>query len=161
MVRLLIVASAVAAAACGSRSQPNQEPASLSVVDAYAAEPLSDDVGAIYLTIRNPTDEPDTLVSVHTPIAARVMLHRMVGPRGAPQMRTVTGAEIPARGLLALRPGGLHLMLEELTAQPQVGDTISLTIELRRAGSIQVRVPVVSYLEVGERATVGSDGERR
>jgi copper(I)-binding protein len=153
VVRSLIVAGAIAVVACGG--QPESGGPTISVVDAYAAEPLSLDVAAVYLTIVNNSAEADTLVGARTPIAAKVDVHRMIG-MGAGQMRPVHAAEIPAHGQLRLRPGGLHLMLMDLTRQPRAGDTIDLTIELQHAGTIPVRAPVLSYLEVGERAAVGS-----
>jgi len=157
VVRSLILAGVFAVAACGS---PPQRGPTISVADAYAAEPVSSEVAAVYLTIENTGDQPDTLVSVETAIAAKVDLHRMAG-MGASQMRAVHNAEIPAHGQLRLRPGGLHLMLMDLTTLPHAGDTIDLTLELRHAGTIPVRAPVLSYLEVGERAAVGSDQQRR
>ncbi len=159
MVRALIVAGAAVVVACAG--QPEVSGATVSVLDAYSAEPVTLDVAAVYLTIRNNTAKPDTLVGVETPIAATANLHRMVGSTGAPQMRAVSGAEIPAHGQLRLRPGGLHLMLMNLVTLPHAGDTVDLTLEFRHAGTIAVRVPVLSYLEVGERAAVGGGQEQR
>jgi len=159
VVRALIVAAAVVVGACAEH--PRVTGAALSVLGAYAAEPVTLDVAAVYLTIRNNTGEADTLVGVETPIAAMANLHRMVGPSGAPQMRDVSGAEIPAHGQLQLRPGGLHLMLMNLVTLPHAGDTVDLSLEFRHAGTIAVRVPVLSYLEVGERAAVGSGQEQQ
>jgi len=138
--------------ACGA---PGSVPsAAVTVADAYAAEPLSRETGAVYLTIENAGSRPDTLLGASTPIAAMTHLHRMAGP-GTAQMRSQEVAEVPAGGSLRLRPGGLHLMLLSLTSQPRAGDTIDLTLRLQHAGTLAVRVPVVSYLEVGERAAVG------
>jgi copper(I)-binding protein len=76
-------------------------------------------------------------------------------------MRTQDVVAVPARGRVRLRPGDLHLMLMTITAMPHAGDTIDLTLEFRHAGAVTVRVPVVSYLEVSERATIGGQGETR
>ena len=89
MVRSLIVAGAIAVVACGG--QPESSGPTISVVDAYAAEPLSLDVAAVYLTIVNNSAEADTLVGAGTPIAAKVDVHRMTG-MGAGQMRPVHAA---------------------------------------------------------------------
>jgi hypothetical protein len=129
-------------------------------VDPYAAEPVSRETGAVYLTIENRGDVPDTLVGAWSPIASMAHLHSMGGAGGA-RMRTQDVAEIPAGGLLRLRPGGLHLMLMTITAMPHAGDTIDVTLEFRHAGALTVRVPVVSYLEVSERATIGGQAETR
>jgi copper(I)-binding protein len=160
VVRTLILAGAAAVAACGGAPPPGRGP-TITVADAYAAEPVSLDVAAVYLTIENAGDETDTLVSAQTPIARAVDLHRMMGMGGPTQMRAVQEAAIPAHGQLRLRPGGMHLMLMDLTTRLHAGDTIDLTLVLRHGGSIPVRAPVLSYLEVGERAAVGSDQQRR
>jgi copper(I)-binding protein len=78
---------------------------------------------------------------------------------GGTQMRVVEAVEVPAGGQFQLRPGGLHLMLMSLSRRPRVGDTIEITLQFARAGAITVRVPIVSYLEVSERATVGTQDD--
>ena len=156
MGRLTAVAAvaAVTAVACA----PRPEDSAVVVTDAYAAEPVSRETGAVYLTIENRAEVADTLVDAWTPIASMAHLHRMRGSGGT-QMRAQDVAEVPAGGRLRLRPGDLHLMLMTITAMPRVGDTIDLTLEFRHAGAVTVRVPVVSYLEVSERATVGGERE--
>jgi len=84
-----------------------------------------------------------------------------MGGLGGAVMRAQAGAEVPAGGQLHLRPGGLHLMLMNLASLPHAGDTVDITVEMRRAGAIALRVPVVSYLEAGERAAVGGPDDNR
>jgi hypothetical protein len=43
-----------------------------------------------------------------------------------------------------LKTGGSHLMLEHLRAALHVGDQVSVTLRFDRAGTVKVRVPVVS-----------------
>jgi len=142
------------AAGCGAGDEGERRLESIEVSDAYAAEPVTTDVAAAYLTIRNRGATPDTLTGAQTPAAGMVHLHRMTGIGGA-QMRSTDAVEIPVGGQVQLRPGGLHLMLMGLTRRPRVGDTLDITLQFRRAGAITVRAPVVSYLDVSERATVG------
>jgi hypothetical protein len=132
----------------------------LAITDPYAAEPVSREVGAVYLTIRNRSQQPDTLLGASTPVALMVHLHRMAAEGATGSMRTTDVAEIPAGGALELKPGGLHLMLMTLTSRPRVGDTIDVTLDLAHHGLRTVRVPVVSYLEVAERAAVGGRGDQ-
>jgi len=156
----LAVAMAAAAVAGCSPKEPDRTLEDIEVSDAYAVEPVSSEVTAVYLTIRNHGTVPDTLLGARTPIAAMVSLHRMGGLGGA-VMRAQAGAEVPAGGQLQLRPGGLHLMLMNLASLPHAGDTVDITVEMRRAGAIALRVPVVSYLEAGERAAVGGPDDNR
>lgn len=152
----LTAARTVLAVAAVAACVPNvDDPAVIAVTDVYAAEPVSRETGAVYLTIENRADQPDTLLGAWTPIASMAHLHRMAGAGGS-RMRTQDVAEIPARGRLQLRPGDLHLMLMTITAMPHAGDTIDLNLEFAHAGAVLVRVPVLTYLEVSERATVGA-----
>jgi periplasmic copper chaperone A len=140
--------------ACGT-TERGSVPEGLEVADAYAAEPVTTDAAAAYLTIRNHGATPDTLTGAQSPAAGMVRLHRMAGIGGA-QMRAIEAVEVPAGGQVQLRPGDLHLMLMGLTRRPRVGDTLEITLQFARAGAVTVRAPVVSYLDVSERATVGA-----
>jgi hypothetical protein len=152
------VLAAALLAACGPGGRVTAK--GIEVVDAYAAEPVSTDVAAVYLTIWNHAGAADTLTGAGAPIAAMVHLHRMGGIGGS-RMQVIDAVEVPAGGQVQLRPGGLHIMLMDLAHRPTVGDTIDVTVQLARAGAVAVRVPIVSYLEVSERATVGSQDGRR
>lgn len=154
-----LVLMAAVWAGCGTVGNGQRAIEGIEVSDAYAAEPVSTDVAAVYLTIRNHGTIPDTLTGALAPIAGMVHLHRMAGGRA--QMRAIERVEVPAGGQLQLRPGSLHIMLMGLTRRPRVGDTIEVTVQLAHAGDVAVRVPVVSYLEVGERAAVGTQDEPR
>ena len=66
------------------------------------------------------------LTSVTTPLAAHVTLHTTVGTT----MRQVMSLPVPAGGSLALGLGGDHLMLENLTRRPAVGDKVTLDAPL-------------------------------
>jgi copper(I)-binding protein len=153
-----VALSVLLAVGCGTGGQDGRTVESIEVSDAYAAEPVSTDVAAAYFTIRNHGATPDTLTGGRSPIAGMAHLHRMAG-MGGTQMRVVEAVEVPAGGQFQLRPGGLHLMLMSLSRRPRVGDTIEITLQFARAGAITVRVPIVSYLEVSERATVGTQDD--
>lgn len=155
---VLIAVVAVVAACVPDSNESEGGAASVRVTDAYAAEPVTVEVGAVYMTIGNDGEMADTLVSASTPIAQMVHLHRMTPGAGA-RMRVQDVAVVPGRGQLRLRPGGLHLMLMNLSSRPTAGDTIDLTLEFRHAGTVHVRVPVVSYLDVSERAAVGTQDD--
>jgi copper(I)-binding protein len=124
----------------------------LTVVDAYAAEPVTDESAVVYLTIRNGTAAADTLVGAATPIAATARVHRAMRMGAMTHMEPAGPVAVPAGGELRLEPGGTHLMLERLTRRPQAGDTIDVTLTFGHAGSIGVRVPVIAYAAVSDRA---------
>jgi copper(I)-binding protein len=156
MARLLIVLLGAGAvgAACGrapAAGAAGREGA-LTVADAYAAEPLTDESAVVYLTVRNGTATSDTLVGAATPIAAAAGVHREVRMGAMTHMEPAGPVALPAGERLRLEPGGAHLMLERLIRRPRVGDTIDLTLTFSRAGPIRVRVPVIGYAEVSDRA---------
>ncbi len=158
MARILIVplavGVAVAAAACrrAPEGRAGERDGALTIADAYAAEPVSDEAAVVYLTIRNGTSAADTLVAAATPIAATAGVHHQMAMGAMTHMEPAGPVPVPAGGELRLEPGGTHLMLERLTARPRVGDTIDVTLTFSRAGPIRVRVPVIAYAEVTDRA---------
>jgi len=161
VARLLIVplvAGVVgAAAACGPepRGAAARQDRALTVGEAYAAAPTTDEAAAVYLTVRNGTEAADTLVGAVTPIAATARFHRQTRMGAMVHMEPVGPLVVPAGGQLRLEPGGTHLMLERLTARPRVGDTIDVMLTFTRAGAIALRVPVISYVDVSNRVAHG------
>jgi len=158
MARLLIVplvaGLVVAAAACDRAPAGGADgrPGAVTITETYAAEPVTDESAVVYLTIRNGTQVTDTLVGAATPIAAVAGLHRQMTMGAMTHMESAGSVPVPAGGDLRLEPGGLHLMLERLSRRPQAGDTIDVTLTFRRAGPIRVRVPVIAYADVSDRA---------
>jgi periplasmic copper chaperone A len=145
------------AAACGPapRGAAARQDRALTVGDAYAAEPATGAAAAVYFTVRNGTEAADTLVGAVTPIAATAGFHRQTRMGAMVHMEPVGPLVVPAGGELRLEPGGTHLMLEQLAGRPRVGDTIDVTLEFTRAGAIPLRVPVISYVDVSNRAAHG------
>lgn len=97
---------------------------------------------AAYMILRNAGREADRLVEVQTDVAAVVETHLSEERDGVMVMSRVDGIEVPAQGQTELRPGGLHIMLINLTQDLNPGDTINLTLVFENAGSIQISVPV-------------------
>ena len=67
------------------------------------------------------------------------------------KMRPVPGQrlEIPARGAVELKPGGLHLMLIGLKQQLKPGDKIEVTLSFEKSGdkTVQAEVRAVEGME--------------
>jgi copper(I)-binding protein len=124
---------AVSSASAGS-------PAELAVRGGYIPQPLLTDLAAAYVTVANTGGADAQLTSVTTPLAAHVTLHTTTGTT----MRQVESLTVPSRGSLTLGVGGDHLMLENLTRKPAVGDKVTLTLHFRHAtpATITVTVPV-------------------
>lgn len=132
-------------AACGGQEAVPQGNDPISVESPVIVQPVLDDVAAMYLTINNDGTQPDTLVSVSTGVAGRAEFHRQMADGAMVSMEPVAEVVIPGGEGKSLEPGGLHIMLQELTRAPAAGDTIEVILTFRRAGDIALRVPVVTY----------------
>jgi copper(I)-binding protein len=53
-----------------------------------------------------------------------------------------TTVPIAPRDSMVMKPGGLHIMLVQLTRALTVNDSIPITLRFSRGDSVQVRVPV-------------------
>ncbi|GLW68509.1 hypothetical protein Kpho02_08080 [Kitasatospora phosalacinea] len=135
----LAAALAVGAGAVAYRSGDDDGGAPrLTVADPYIPLPATPGgMGAGYLTVRN-SGGADTLVSVSSPAAGSVTMHRSTDT----SMEPVDRMDVPAGGTLDLSRGGAHLMIMDWTAQPALGDELELDLQFARAGRVVVKVPV-------------------
>jgi copper(I)-binding protein len=103
---------------------------------------MMDRAGAAYMVIANAGNQDDTLVAVSSDAAAVVELHESRETNGMMEMAPVEGIAVPARGEAELAPGGLHIMLIDLTRELRPGDEVVLTLTFERAGEITVQAVV-------------------
>jgi periplasmic copper chaperone A len=106
------------------------------------ATPPGAKLAAGYLTIRNKGATADRLVSASSPAAARVETHVTVKEGDVLRMRQVKGYDIPAGGVLELKPGGAHLMLVNLKAPLKEGERVPLLLRFERSGEMKVELEV-------------------
>ena len=81
-----------------------------------------------YVLLENRSASAVALTAVRSPIAKTIELHSMSERDGVMRMVQVARITIPARGKVALEPGGYHLMLFELTRALKPGDRVTLTL---------------------------------
>jgi copper(I)-binding protein len=116
---------------------------SLSVSNAWArATPPGSTVGGSFFTIVNRGQQPDTLVAVSSPVAARVELHRTTVENGMSRMRPAGQIVITAGQTVKAGPGGLHVMLLGLKNPLVAGTQVPLVLTFQQAGAITVQVDV-------------------
>lgn len=72
------------------------------------------------------------LVSVSSPVAARVELHTTTMEEGVMKMRPAGRIELRAGRPVKLEPGGLHIMLIDLKQPLKPGDKVPLTLTVQR-----------------------------
>ena len=107
------------------------------------ASPGGATTGGAFVTILNNGQGADRLVSASSPAAKTVELHETVNENGVMKMQPrPEGFEIPAGGTLELKPGGKHIMLIDLVAPLEPGNTIEITLNFEKAGPQKIQVPV-------------------
>lgn len=133
---LLLFAAGVAAAGDSMSAE------TVRVSGAWArATPPGVDVGAAYFVVTN-TGQPDRLVRVHAPVAARTEMHRTTNRDGIMRMQQEPTVPIAAGGETVFAPGGRHLMLLGLERPLQAGTRFPLALTFERAGTLEVSVEV-------------------
>jgi len=98
--------------------------------------------GAAYLTLRNVGQTADRLVSLHSPLCARVELHSQRVENGVVRMQRLGAVTIGPSAGLVLKPGATHAMLLGLQRQLRPGDEFPLTLVFDKAGRIEVTVRI-------------------
>jgi hypothetical protein len=71
-----------------------------------------------------------------------VEIHESSVEDGVMRMRPVDGVTVSAGALVALEPGGLHIMLMAVSRSLLAGDTIDVTLSFERSAPLAIRVPV-------------------
>lgn len=137
-MKKILATLAVLLVACSS-SAP-----SFSVSKQWArTSPMDATMGVVYFTVTSPTADTLTGVKVDPSVAAMAQMHETVMDNGAMKMQEVASVDLPAGTAVEFKPGGYHIMLMQLAAPLKVGSSITLTLELAKAGSVTVSVPVL------------------
>lgn len=97
---------------------------------------------AAYLVIKSHDHEPDVLLGATCDAAGSVELHTMKTQGGTMRMKKLDRLALPARGTIALAPGGDHLMLFGLKRPLRSGERVRLTLNFQRAGKVEVEALV-------------------
>jgi periplasmic copper chaperone A len=111
-------------------------------------------VTAGYFTIIN-KGGADRLLSASSPSAKTVEIHtHRKGEGGMMRMEMVKGGvKVPAKGKVAFKPGGLHLMLFGVSQEIKEGDPITVTLVFEKAGAVEV-------VAMGEMPSLSGSGHK-
>lgn len=125
---------------------PARTPAPAPVVTVEGAyvrlmPPTATRTGA-FLTLKNPSEREVKLVGAATDAAKIVELHTHVHEGGVMKMRPVPFMAVPAKGQTVLEPGGLHIMLIDLTAPLATQTPVKLTLSFDDGSTLVVDAPV-------------------
>lgn len=106
-----------------------------------AAEGVELGPGVVYAAIRNDGPAADRLLTVRSDVCEVVELHETVEADGRMRMRPLPdGLDVPAGGVVQLKPGAHHVMLIRLKHDLAPGERFDVTFHFRDAGA----VPAVS-----------------
>jgi periplasmic copper chaperone A len=98
--------------------------------------------GATYLTVRNTGSEPDSILSMETPVAGQAVAHQTRLEGDVSRMSEAGPLSVPPGGALEMKPGGTHIMLMDLKGGLKVGQQFPLTVTFEKAGKVEVPVKV-------------------
>lgn len=95
-----------------------------------------------YLELTNNDTVPITLVGITTNDAGAAEVHETMQRDGMAHMMPRTALRIPAGGVLAMAPGGLHVMLTDVRHTLVIGDSVRLRLRFNDRRSVSVTAPV-------------------
>lgn len=114
----------------------------LKASDAWIREaPPSAPVRAGYLVLRNDGAVEQRVVKARSSAFGAIEIHEMIDSGdGTMRMRPVTSVVVPVGAEVALKPGGLHLMLFRPAKALAVGERTDLTLELGDGTTIETQL---------------------
>ncbi|MFG6449448.1 copper chaperone PCu(A)C [Roseateles sp. BYS180W] len=120
--------------------------AQVQVSDAWARGTVPQQkASGVFLQLQSPS--ATRLVAARSPSANSVEIHEMTMEDSVMKMRQLpNGLELPAGQRVALKPGGLHIMLMGLKGQLVAGQELPLTLVFQDAAGarteLELKVPV-------------------
>ncbi len=137
LVALVLSAFAAPAFAAGAADQ-------ISVIDPYVRmTPPGTRTTAAFMALKNAGDAEAKLVTAASSVANVTELHNHINDGGVMRMRQVKEIAVPAKGEVALKPGGYHVMLIDLKAPLKEGDHVVVTLGFADGSSKEVHATVV------------------
>lgn len=125
------------------------------------ATPSGAKVAGGYVRITNTGKEPDRLTGAAIPMAGSGSIHSMSVEGGVMKMAVVEGGlTIKPGETVELKPGGYHLMFEDLKGAPKAGEPIAGTLTFERAGTVVVTFAVAPIGAKGPGGSTGSSGHQ-
>ena len=114
------------------------------IMDAWARPSIgSAGNSAAYMKLMNHGDAADRLIGAKSDVARKTEIHTHIMENNVAKMRRVEGGvELPAKGNVEFKPGGLHVMLIGLKSKLAEGDAFPLTLVFEKKGEVVVDVEV-------------------
>ncbi|MGA1712637.1 MAG: copper chaperone PCu(A)C [bacterium] len=106
------------------------------------AVPPNANNSAIFLDLRNESEQLRKLVEVHSEVAERVELHTTKDEDGMLRKQRLEEVLIPALETQSFHPGGIHIMLIGLRSPLEVGGVIELELVYADQSKETISIPV-------------------
>lgn len=143
--RALLTAGVLATCAlqaCKLQSAPPVE--RVQVRSAWARIADAGATSGAYLDLVNNDSVPLTLVSVTSDVSTNAEVHETMSQDGMSHMMARPTLTVAPGATLAMKPGGLHIMLIGVTRTLAAGDSISLALRFADSTTVSTRIPVVT-----------------
>lgn len=99
--------------------------------------------GAVFMTLTNTSDAAQALTKVTGDVAMMIELHTHIEKDGVMAMREVPQIAVPAQERVALKPGGLHVMLMGLNTEGLTeGESFEITLHFETGAAKTITVPI-------------------
>lgn len=123
--------------------------------------PVPNRPAAGYMTLIAADGCADRLTAAASADAGRVELHNHEMTDGIMRMVKVDGIDVPPGQTVELQPGGLHLMLFDITVTPEDADSIPLVLTFEKAGAVNATavLETLSSVPVPEKSRSDKDGD--
>lgn len=122
----------------------------IQIKDGFVREvPPNQTISAAFMTIQNNDMSDHKVVSASSPAAKVVELHTHTHENGMMKMRQIPQIDLPAGADATLKPGGLHIMLIDLTAPLATDKPVPVTIKFEDGSEKTMELPVKSVKPMG------------
>ena len=116
--------------------------------NAYIRAPIAGQKNtAAFLVLINPGKQDRVLVGVETSLAGRAELHSHTQVDGMMRMRHEKQLVLPAGQRLELAPGGLHIMLFDITRPVRSGQSVDLELFFADGDHLSVTAQIKSVFD--------------
>ena len=102
--------------------------------------------------------EPMQLVGASSPVAGIAEVHEMKMEGDVMRMRPAGPVDLPVGRAFELKPGGYHIMLQDLKKPLQAGANVPITLVFRSAKGVESRLEVHAPVALQPPAEAGATG---
>ena len=114
----------------------------IEVRDAWVRPGAEKMATALYFTVENKSDSPDTLYEGESDVSSIIQIHETFSQGDMMGMREIKALVVNPGSETILEPGGTHIMVMKLKRDLIKGDTTKFILHFKRAGEIHITAEV-------------------